>query len=209
MKKLLSIGFVLMMAVSLTACGSGASNGGNSAKKSSEIAKSSGKMTQDEGQEKLGALAEKIQNGEITPEEYKKQSKEISKNMETTDEMMKRTNDYLSDFDELPAWATAVGMTEVKGLKLDQSRSDVSKGDAKQHVPRSFMAYYKGTAEEVMAEGNRLVKELELEKGFGDMENGIVASKEIGDISLTLSVRADVDEPFLSYSANEEYKGDE
>jgi len=208
MKKLLSIGFVFVLAISLTACGSGASNGDNPAKKSSGIAKSSGKMTRDEGQEKLMALSEKLMNGEITPEESKKLQKEIQSNMETTDEMMKRTNNYLSDFDKLPAWATAVGMIEVKGLKLDQSRSDISKGDNKQHVPRSFMAYYKGTAEEVMAEGNRLVKELKLEKNFGDMENGIVASKEFGDISLSLGVRTDVDEPFLSYSASEEFKGD-
>jgi len=202
MKKVILMGVVVMLAVSLTACGSKTDDGGNTAKKSAKVTKSSKKMTREEGAEKLGVLSEKIQNGKITAEEYKKQSEEISKNMETTTEMMKRTNNYLSDFDKLPSWATAVGMVEVKGLKLDQSKSEISKGDAKQQVPKSFMAYYKGTAEEVMAEGNRLVKELELKKNFGDMENSIVASKEIGDIHINLGVRTDVDEPFLSYSAS-------
>jgi len=207
MKKILSIGFVVVLAMSLTACSNKTDDGANPTKKSSKVTTtSSKKMTQEEGAEKLGVLSEKIQNGEITSEEYKKQSKEISKNMETTTEMMKRTNDYLSDFDGLPSWATAIGMIEVKGLKLDQSRSDISKGDNKQHVPKSFIAHYKGTAQEVMSEGNRLVEELKLEKNFGDMENGIVASKEVGDIFINLSVRTDVDEPFLSYNASVDYK---
>jgi len=197
MNKNIIIGVVVLIVLVLGWIMFGGSKGVDSAK-----GNSGNKMTQEEGMEKLGALSEKIQNGEITPEEYKKQSKEISKNMETTTEMMKRTNNYLSDFDKLPSWATAVGMIEVKGLKLNQSRSEISKGDVKQHVPKSFMAHYKGTAEEVMAEGNRLVKELGLKKNFGDVKNGIVASKKIGDIYINLGVRTDVNEPFLSYSAS-------
>ena len=202
MKKLLSIGFVLMMAISLTACGSGANNGGDSAKKSSEVAKSSGKISREEGVKKLEALAEKIQNGEITAEEYKKQSKEISKNMETTGEMMKRTNDNISTFDGMPSWAKAVNINEPKGLTLIASKSSITK--AKGSYPDGFSAVYEGDKETLISEAKRITKELNLKTDFEDAASGtFMAAGDVDKYTVAISIANNKEGMKMYYSATD------
>lgn len=187
MKNLLTMGCLLIMAVFLTGCGNTSTNGNVSSRQdaSTKTSFSSKKMTQEEWLEKLTELSEKIQNGEITPEEAKEMNAKIQANIETTSEMMKRTLSNISQFDGMPRWAKALNITEPKGVSLVVEDSEIRK--EWNGYSEGFTAVYNGDAEKLFSEAKRLAEELGLEVEL-EQEGLLIVSGDIDKYSVSITV---------------------
>ncbi len=184
MKKNIIIGLVVLLAI-----GAGIMfMGGDSDKKSSNengIFSSSKKLSRDEGISKLEALAEKIQNGEITSEEYKKLAAEIKSQMESQEESMKNTNDNISEFNGMPSWAKALNIVEPKGLTLITEESNITK--AKDAYPDMFSAVYTGNIKKLISESKRISQDLGL-KIDTESDDGFMASGDVDKYQVDITV---------------------
>jgi len=186
MKKVILGVFVFMVAVSLSGCG-------NSTKK----------MTQDELAQKMIKIGKQVDSGELSEAKGMKMMGELSKNVETEKtgmDALKEQRDNVADFSGIPAWAKKLGAIEPKGLTLIPGRSSVTAEDVEKHMNEDFSAYYTGDPEVVMSEAKRLVKALG-GKITSEESDYLLANGDLpGNHSLSISVRTDVDKPFLSYS---------
>lgn len=190
-----------MLSISLTACGGASKDGGNPAKKSVTTSK---KMSQEDGIGKLMEISEKLMNGDITPEEAQKMQKDIKDNMESQEELMKRTVNNISDFKGIPSWAKKLGAPEVKGLALDPAQSTVV--EAGNGYIQHFEAIYTGPKEKVLEEAKRIGDELGLKKSLemeglltldGNLSDGYTSSVQVtykpeGDATLRYGVHAEI-----------------
>jgi hypothetical protein len=76
----------------------------------------------------------------------------------------------------------------------------VTEEDAKKHMNEDFSAYYHGTPEKLMSEAKRLVKALN-GKINTEEKDFLLANGDLpGNHSLSITVRTDIDEPFMDYS---------
>ena len=128
------------------------------------------------------------------------QMKQVEKSEKPGMEDLKEQNKNVSKFKGIPSWAKKLGAIEPTGLTLDPDQSDGIVEDAKKHMNESFHAQYTGEPEVLMSEAKKLVKAL---GGKISMEeNGfLLADGELdgGAYTLSITVRTDIDEPFMSY----------
>ena len=132
--------------------------------------------------------------------DIKKQMKQIEKGEKTGMEILMEQNDNVTKFKGLPGWAKKLGAVEPVGLTLDSKESDSTVEDAKKHMNESFHAQYTGEPEILMTEARKLVEKLD-GKIFHEENDSLIANGELngGTHSLSITVRTDVDKPFMSY----------
>jgi hypothetical protein len=183
MKKILSIGFLFLFAIALTGCDKDKTTETTN-KTRNKI--SNTQLSREDGENKLIELMEQMQNGEITPDEFKKKNKEITNNTETAEEMMKRTNSNISDFTGIPSWASTAGAIATNGLTLIQAESSIT--TKKDDYPNSFTATYEGDIDTMKSEAKRLATELKLNIDHEDTKTFLATGKlaETYDVIISL-----------------------
>jgi len=190
-----------MLTISLTACGETSTKEGNLKQESSKkISKSSKKMSQEDGLEKLMEISEKLMNDEITSEDAKKMQKEIKANMESKEESMKRTTSNISDFDGMPSWAKSLNISEPEGVSLIAEESSIIK--AKGAYSDGFTAVYEGNQETLISEAKKIGKELNLKIDFEEV-NVLMISGEVDKYSVGISITDNGDGARMIYSASD------
>lgn len=184
MKKMFSIGFVLMLTILISACGNIPTENGSPSSSSEKVNKSQ-KMKKEDGVSKLMELTEQMQSGDITKEEFDKKRKEISANMETTEEMLIRTNSNISEYNELPDWAKEIGLTEPNGLTMVSAESNIIA--AKDLYMDSFGTVWEGEPEVLISEAKKIMESAGLNIEYED-ENTLMISGNISNYTVTITV---------------------
>ena len=125
------------------------------------------KMTAQEKKEvkELKKLNADLKSGKITPQEYQEKSKKISAD-----------NPAITPYKKMPAWAKEFNAPEVKGFKMIQNKSTVTRKTAT--YPQGFKVLYSGETDALIKEAKRLVKELGI-FGRGD-EDTYEATGSVG-----------------------------
>ena len=132
--------------------------------------------------------------------DIEKQMEQIEKGEKTGMEVLMEENKNVSEFKGIPSWAKKLGAIEPTGLTLNAKQSNNIEEDAKKHMNASFHAEYNGNPEVLMSEAKKLVEVL---GGKISMEESsfLLADGELdgGKYSWSITVRTDVDKPFMSY----------
>jgi len=132
--------------------------------------------------------------------DLEKQMKQVEKGEKTGMEVLMEQNKNVSKFKGIPSWAKKLGAVEPTGLTLNPDQSDSIAEDAKKHMNESFHAQYTGEPEVLMSEAKKLVKAVGGKISIEEKDFLLASGKLDGGVySLSITVRTDIEEPFMSY----------
>jgi hypothetical protein len=131
---------------------------------------------------------------------FEKQMKQAESGEKTGLEILKDQNKNISKFKGIPGWAKKLGAIEPSGLTLDDKLSDDTAEDIEKHMNKSFSAHYYGEPEALMVEAKKVVKALNGKINTEESDFLLANGKlDGGAYSLSVTVRTDIDKPFMSY----------